>query len=100
MSAVAPDLWTLTWGQPFLDPDVLASAVELEAAQAQNLDFRTRLLIRDSVRALESEWGAERAREWVRKSPQRETLEIILADDSLGPPGFPSLRTHDMTTTD
>ena len=51
-----PDLWDLVWGKPSVDPDALAGAVEREAGKLR-LDYRTRLLIRDSIHALETYWA-------------------------------------------
>jgi hypothetical protein len=62
MAVRARDLWELVWGKPQIDPADLAAAVE-EQAREEGLDYRTRLLIRDSVEALKGYWGgAARAR--------------------------------------
>ena len=45
------DLWSLVRGRPQIDPRDLADAVVNQAAE-ESLDYRTRLLIRDSVEAL------------------------------------------------
>jgi hypothetical protein len=42
-------------GQP-IDAESLAAAIENEAAGPGEMDFRTRLLIRDSLLALEKHW--------------------------------------------
>src|SRR4051812_39112423 len=89
---VEPDLWSLTSGQPEIDPDRLAAAVEREASGEQ-LDFRTRLLIRDSVEALADWWGSQRLNTWLGRSPAKDRIHSILAED-LGPAGFPSLRSR------
>ena len=68
MAVAEPDLWELTRGRPQVDPGRLAAAVEREALQ-DGLDFRTRLLIRDSVDALTRYWGPERVNAWLGKSP-------------------------------
>jgi hypothetical protein len=44
-------LWELVWGKPWIDPARLAEALDREARPG--LDYRTRLLIRDSANALE-----------------------------------------------
>ena len=49
------DLWSLVRGRPQIDPHDLADAVAAQAAA--DLDYRTRLLIRDSVEALRGYWG-------------------------------------------
>ncbi len=84
------DLWGLVWGKPEVDPALLAEAVEREAARG-DLDFRTRLLIRDSTDALAEHWGAERLRAWLERSPVRDRIEGVRRED-LGERGFPFLR--------
>jgi hypothetical protein len=88
MPAVAHDLWSLTWGRPHIDPGHLAAAVEQQAARPDELDFRTRLLIRESIRAIEKWWGEQRTRDWIDASPQRGMIEPIMHAD-FGPDGFP-----------
>jgi hypothetical protein len=100
MSVVEHDLWALTWNHPYIDPDALAAALEQQAKQpGEELDFRTRLLIRDSIRALENCWGADRTRAWIQSSSARERFEHILQSD-LGPAGFPSLNKRVMKGID
>ncbi|HEY2586346.1 MAG TPA: DUF6036 family nucleotidyltransferase [Tepidisphaeraceae bacterium] len=89
MSVVPRDLWSLTFGQPQIDPADLALAIEAEAA-CEALDFRTRLLIRDGLNALERRWGGERCREWLSHSPRSARLQAIWQED-LGPAGFQTL---------
>jgi hypothetical protein len=91
-------LWGLVWGQPEVDPAALAEAVERELGRDRP-DFRTRLLIRDSAEALESYWGQERWREWLRQSPARAQIEAIRRED-LGETGFPALRERLVEKTD
>jgi hypothetical protein len=98
MSVAAQDLWTITWGRPCVDPDALATAIEAQVAQ-DDLDFRTRLLIRDSVNALRQHWGDQRMRLWLDASRQRQAIEAILRTD-LGPVGFPSLASKLMKPVD
>jgi hypothetical protein len=97
MAVAEPDLWELTRGAPQVDPARLAAAVEREAAQ-DNLDFRTRLLIRDSVDALIGHWGPERVNAWLVNSPASKRIEAVRRED-LGAPGFPTLATRLMETT-
>src|SRR5438067_9287500 len=91
-------IWRLVWGRPEVDPSDLARAVE-EQAQRPALDFRTRLLIRDSVEALNDYWGPERLAEWLDHCPARDAIEAIRRQD-LGEPGFPSLRVRLKDKTD
>jgi len=90
MPVAEEDLWSLTRGRPQIDPERLARAVEREVSSGA-LDFRTRLLIRDSVEALGRFWGDHRVQAWLARSPARSRLiELLRAD--LGPPGFPTLK--------
>lgn len=98
MTTLAKDLWSLVRGQQYVAPQDLAEAVE-EEVQRPPLDFRTRLLIRDSVEALRHYWGPRRCQEWLAASPVRERIETICAEN-LGKPGFPYLREQIMEPTD
>jgi hypothetical protein len=98
MPPAAENLWDLAFtGQP-IDASALAAALERQAG-ARELDFRTRLLIRDALNALAKYWGPERADAWLAESSARETLQRVRQED-LGEPGFPSLshRIMDATT--
>ena len=91
------DIWTTALDTPHVDAAELAAAVE-EAALAGPQDFRTRLLIRDSVAALSHVWGNEVVQRWLSASPARAAIAVIRAED-LGEPGFPSLLERVMETT-
>jgi hypothetical protein len=84
------DLWNVVWGKPQVDPTTLADAIESESLTA-DLDFRTRLLIRDATRALERCWGRDRVAEWLRQSCAGAAIERI-RQESLGETGFPILQ--------
>jgi hypothetical protein len=90
-SSVQRDPWALVWGQPVIDADRLAAAIEHDLLTTPDADFRTRLLIRDAVRALRSFWGKTRFARWLANSPAGATVGAILAED-LGPTGFPAIR--------
>jgi hypothetical protein len=90
VSARTPDLWSLVWGKPHVDPSALAEAIDSEAARGE-LDYRTRLLIRDAVDALEDYWGAERCGRWLRGARSRSAIEAIHATP-FAERGFPFLR--------
>jgi hypothetical protein len=92
------DLWGLAIGPPEVDPGDLAGAIEDQAREAP-LDFRTRLLIRDSVEALRQYWGGTRAANWLARSPVRDRIESILRED-LGEPGFSLLARRLVQKTD
>jgi hypothetical protein len=83
------NLWTLALERQWIAPGDLADAVQREAG-LESLDFRTRLLIRDSLDALRQKWGQNRLAEWVAATGCGVVLNSILGD-KLGAPGFPSL---------
>jgi hypothetical protein len=97
MVTQAKDLWSLVLDQRYVDPRDLAAAVERESRE-QQLDFRTRLLIRDSLHALGHYWGKERLATWLTHCAERTKIESILHED-LGNPGFPFLREQLMEPT-
>jgi hypothetical protein len=98
MPQLAKDLWSLVWGQPQIDPGDLARAVEEQAVE-EGLDYRTRLLIRDSVEGLRGYWGAKHVEAWLARSPAREAIASVCAED-FERPGFPSIRERLMEKTD
>lgn len=92
-------LWAVVWGKSEVDPSALAQAIERELQESPTLDFRTRLLIRDSTRALEKYWGSERLQDWLDQSPFGTKIAAIQKED-LGEPGFPMLSTNLMDRTE
>ncbi len=92
------DLWRLVKGTPQVDPDDLAEAVEDQVAR-NDLDFRSRLLIRDSLGALRHYWGPRRLHEWLSQCDHEETIRSIWKEE-LGEPGFPSLARRMTKKTD
>jgi hypothetical protein len=84
------ELWNLVWGKPWVDARALAEAIEREAVRP-DLDYRTRLLIRDGTRALEAYWGRERQQRWLGDSRARRHIELI-QQEPFDEVGFPSLR--------
>ncbi|HZK81240.1 MAG TPA: hypothetical protein VFC46_09245 [Humisphaera sp.] len=89
MSAAVENLWNLTTGKPEISPAALGAAIGA-CLQERDLDFRTRLLIRDSVNGLDHHWSRERLDDWLNSVPNRRALDEIRGSD-LGPTGFPSL---------
>lgn len=85
------DPWRLVWGQPYIDSDRLAAAIEDDLRRDSQPDFRTRLLIRDAGRALRGFWGRSHFARWLATSPVCARVERILEED-LGEPGFPDIR--------
>lgn len=85
------DPWELIWGQPYIDVNRLARAIEFDLQSAPAPDFRTRLLVRDAARSMRSFWGAARFRRWLAASPAGEAVGCFLKED-LGETGFPFIR--------
>jgi hypothetical protein len=90
------DLWQLAFGRPELDPSDLAAAVE-ELASRGELDYRSRLLVRDSVDALKDYWPTNRVEAWLSR-PDAERIRRICEED-FEKVGFPSLRKRLMEKT-
>src|SRR5947207_13558526 len=67
------DPWQLVWGQPYIDCDTLAAAIEQDLKRAPAPDFRTRLLVRDAIRAIRSYWGPQKFANWLLKSSIQDT---------------------------
>ena len=98
MAVKSKDLWGLTVGKPQVDATELAAAIA-EQAGKPDLDFRTRLLIRDGLAALKKFWGETRLNAWLAASGRREFIEAICRED-LGPAGFLTLPERIMDKTD
>jgi hypothetical protein len=98
MPGLANDLWSLIWGRPEVDPNDLASAVQAEAAKG-DLDYRTRMLIRDSMNALKSYWGPDRTQRWLVRCPGRDRIETICSEE-FDKIGFPMIRESLVEKTD
>ncbi|HEX3358841.1 MAG TPA: DUF6036 family nucleotidyltransferase [Tepidisphaeraceae bacterium] len=87
------DLWKLVRAAPSIDANSLARAVEDAADNAA--DFRTQLLIRDSLLAIEKQWGQQRFHDWLTHSPSRTQILNIrqsISDEAAQEHGFPSLQ--------
>lgn len=91
------DPWALVWGQPYIDSESLAAAIEADLQHTPNPDFRTRLLVRDAVRAIRSFWGPRRFARWLERSPVGKEIGTIL-QENLGKPGFGSIRRRLVTS--
>src|SRR5262245_9659012 len=98
MVASGKDLWSLVQGNPWVDPGDLADAVRAQAKEPRN-DYRTRLLIRDSVAALRDYWGEKTWARWLESKETRDDIEEIL-DEEFERVGFPTLRSRLMEKTD
>jgi hypothetical protein len=92
------DLWGLYHYRQGLDPGDLVQAIE-DQARSGDLDYRTRLLIQESVEALRNYWGETRLSAWLTRSPVRQQLKAILGEHFDEDRGFPSLRRRVMAVT-
>jgi hypothetical protein len=92
------DLWSLVRNRPQIDPNDLAEAVARQAGE-ETLDYRTRLLIRDSVDALKGYWGEQRVDHWLAKMPARDKIRAICWD-KYEKIGFPTIKKRLMEKTD
>ena len=90
MVAKTPDLWTLAFRGPQIDPNDLACAVESLASEPE-LDYRSRLLIRDSIDALRDFWTPSRLDNWLAKSPVQVAIRTICVEE-FDKVGFRSIR--------
>ena len=97
MAVDPPDLWTLIRERQWIDPQELSAALE-DQVRRGDLDYRSRLLIRDCLNALDQKWGRNQFRAWLHASEQRSALDQICKSD-LGPPGFTSLQHRVMEPT-
>lgn len=97
MTVHTKDLWRLALHELQVDPDDLIEAIQDQVVR-NDLDFRSRLLIRDSLDALRKYWGLERLLDRLSTGPVREQIESIWRED-LGAPGFSLLMRRVMETT-
>ncbi|HEY1683450.1 MAG TPA: DUF6036 family nucleotidyltransferase [Tepidisphaeraceae bacterium] len=97
ISKSSTDLWDLALGQQYIDPQNIQTAIEEEVANS-DLDFRTRLLLRDAISALRSVIGEVRVEQWLDKSVQAKRIRFI-EGSPLGEVGFPSLVHRIMDST-
>jgi hypothetical protein len=92
------DLWTLVRKRPQIDPNDLAEAIRDQVHQP-SLDYRTRMLVRDSVEALRLYWGHEQLDRWLGACTEKEMIQTICQEE-FDKIGFPSLRSRLMEKTD
>ena len=84
-----PDLWHFVQSQHWLDPDALFETT-IHQAQSDNNDYRTRLLIRDSLLALSQHWGESSLHDRMTQANASEADSIL--HEEFERPGFPSLK--------
>lgn len=85
------DPWQLVWGQPHIDSETLAAAIESDLQRNPSPDYRTRLLVRDAAKAIQSFWGAKKFTRWLAASPAGGKIRSIL-QESFDEAGFPHIR--------
>lgn len=95
MASFVDELWTVALTAPQVDAAALATAIEAAAGSTEPLDYRTRLLIRHALAALEKHWGADRFAHWLEQSRvaievegERRSAPVARASSEVG---FPSL---------
>jgi hypothetical protein len=98
MTVASKDLWTLALDQHWIDPEELAQAVVEQIAQ-EDLDYRSRVLIRDSVKALRHRWGPGRLEAWLSNSGIGDRIASICEGPWEDDRGFPSLMSRLMEPT-
>lgn len=98
MPTQSRDLWSLALETQWVDPQDLAAAVQEQVLQ-ENLDYRTRLLIRDSLKGLRKYWGSKRFAEWIDRCSAKGTIERICQEDFADEFGFPYLQESIMEPT-
>lgn len=97
MVARSPDLWSLTRFRPQIDPHDLTDAI-VRQINTDDLDYRSRLLIRDSIDALRLFWGESRFASWLAACPRRQEIEAICREE-FDKIGFPSIKKRIMDRT-
>ena len=85
VTAVPRPLWSLINCQ-WMDRTEFAAAIERQILN-RDLDFRSRLLIRDGAAGLRAAWPRERFDKWLDNSPVRNDIGSICRED-LGRVGF------------
>ncbi|HZZ45120.1 MAG TPA: DUF6036 family nucleotidyltransferase [Tepidisphaeraceae bacterium] len=85
MTQAVDELWAVARGGAGVDAGELAAAIEETVGSGEVLDYRTRLLVRDALAALEGYWGEEKFSAW------RNRMAISALDQEGDEEGFPSL---------
>lgn len=92
-SRISTTPWQLVWGQPYIDCEDLAAAIESDALRNPRPDYRGRLLVRDAAQAIRSFWGAKKFARWLADSPVGEKIRSILKEP-FAKTGFPHIRSR------
>ena len=96
---IPQDIWSLVWGKPQIDPDLLLTAIEHQLADNHPIDERTKILIRDSTDALKEFLGKDRMENWISSNKHAQKLRDIRSE-AQGKAGFPFLKDRLMKRTD
>lgn len=86
----ANELWRLVLDRRWIDPEDFARAAERQIERG-DLDYRSRLLIRDGFNALEHYWGKDSLRRRLAGSPAGARIDEI-RQESFDEIGFPSIK--------
>jgi hypothetical protein len=98
ISALPKDLWSLVQSRQHIDPRDLTAAIE-DQIRSGDLDYRTCVLIRDSIKALRNYWGEERLAAWLEASPVGKRIENVCNRKWDDDRGFSSLMSRVMDVT-
>jgi Nucleotidyltransferase of unknown function (DUF6036) len=98
IASEARDLWSIYQQHQQLDPALLTRAIENQVLSG-DLDYRTRLLIRESLDALRAYWGEPRFSDWIDTSSVRDQLREIGRENFEDDCKFPSLKRRVMDVT-
>lgn len=98
MAVRSKDLWSLTWGGQQVDAAELAAAIE-EQVIRHDLDYRSRVLIRDSVEGLRHYWGPAQLAAWLENSAVGLEIEAICRGPWDDDRGFSTLRSRVVDVT-
>src|SRR6266404_7474895 len=98
ISNLPKDLWGLVQTRQQIDPSDLTVAMEQQVSSG-DLDYRTRVLIRDSAKALKNYWGRKRFAAWLARSRFGKDIDLICQGPWDDDRGFASLERRVMDVT-
>jgi hypothetical protein len=100
MPTVVDQLWSYVKGAPWLSPSELLNRVGAAAsADAEDLDYRSRLLIHDSLDALAQHYGRRYVESRISRMPAADILRHAWNTQFDDDTGFPSLKHRIMEPT-
>jgi hypothetical protein len=98
MAVSSKDLWSIALDQQWVDPEALSEAIE-DQVRKGDLDYRSRVLIRDSVNALQKSWGQSRVDAWLENLGVGKQIVAICHGPWEDDRGFLSLMSRVMEPT-